>query len=201
MQPRLFDGGAMNLPAYLSWPGKSAAGPDLPEHPAVYHMLDVAAVAERLIAPFGFSRALAEALVLLTALHDLGKISAVFRGVLRDGRSQGWKHWQITEALLRHHDGLLGARLVGGWRQRRQLYAAAAGHHGRPPALSDHDLKRAHDACGGEAVADAGVAIDALAALWPQASLVELDKKAAVALSWWLPGLVTAADWIGSNAA
>jgi len=164
-------------------------------------MLDVAAVAERLIAPFGFSRALAEALVLLTALHDLGKISAVFRGMLRDGRSQGWKHWQITEALLRHHDGLLGARLVGGWRQRRQLYAAAAGHHGRPPALSDHDLKRAHDACGGEAVADAGVAIDALAALWPQASLVELDKKAAVALSWWLPGLVTAADWIGSNAA
>lgn len=57
------------------WPGKSATIDGGKEHPAACHMLDVAAVAEVLIAPFGFSPALRDALVLLVALHDLGKIS------------------------------------------------------------------------------------------------------------------------------
>ncbi|GIX15259.1 MAG: hypothetical protein KatS3mg118_3218 [Paracoccaceae bacterium] len=56
------------------WPGKGA-DPSGREHPAVLHMLDVAAVAEALIAPLPFPDGLKQALVLLSALHDLGKIS------------------------------------------------------------------------------------------------------------------------------
>jgi hypothetical protein len=52
----------------------------------VLHMLDVAAVAERLIAPFQFEPALRGALVLLVALHDLGKISDSFRAMIESGQ-------------------------------------------------------------------------------------------------------------------
>lgn len=68
----------------LSGPGKSAPVADTPEHPAICHMLDMAAVIERLIAPFGFDPSEREALILLTALHDLGKINAGFRQMLRN---------------------------------------------------------------------------------------------------------------------
>ncbi len=58
-----------------AWPGKSA--PDGGhEHPAVFHMLDVVAVAE-----------------ILLALHDLGKIGEMFREGIRWGRSQSQPHW------------------------------------------------------------------------------------------------------------
>lgn len=186
--------------SYLSWPGKSAVAEGLPEHPAVYHMLDVAAVAEVLITPFKLPKPLSDALVLLTALHDLGKVSETFLGMLRDGRVQPWRHWQVTEALLIKHDAALGARLGSRWQRRNLIYSAAAGHHGKPPALSDADLQRALRLCGEGAIRDAGAIIEDFCALWPKASLADLEKNQAISLSWWLPGLVTAADWIGSNA-
>jgi len=185
--------------SYLSWPGKSAVAEGLPEHPAVYHMLDVAAVAEVLITPFKFSKPLSDALVLLTALHDLGKVSETFVGMLRGGRVQPWRHWQVTEALLIKHDAALGARLGSRWQRRNLIYSAAAGHHGKPPALSDADLQRALRLCGEGAIRDTGAIIEDFCALWPKASLADLEKSQAISLSWWLPGLVTAADWIGSN--
>lgn len=185
---------------HLTWPGKSAPAPGGIEHPAVYHMLDVAAVAEILIAPFGFPKPLADALVLLTALHDLGKISAPFMAMLREGRIQPWRHWQMTETLLRHHDALFERQLGSRWQRRFAIYAATAGHHGKPPGLSTGDLDRALALCGDLAVQDAGTVIEEFCLLWPDASLAEVDKDQAIALSWWLPGLVTAADWIGSNA-
>lgn len=184
---------------YLDWPGKSAPSPGEPEHPAAYHMLDVAAVAEVLIAPFGFPKPLASALVVLAALHDLGKVSETFRSMLREGRVQPWRHWELTESLLRHHDALLEARLGSRWQRRFLLYAAAAGHHGKPPALSETDIQRAIHVCSHTAISDAGAVIAAFCDLWPDASLDDLGKEQSLALSWWLPGLVTAADWIGSN--
>src|SRR5690625_5962653 len=83
-----------------SWPGKSA-GPEGISHPAIYHMLDVAAVAEVLIRPWGFSSDLHDAVILLTALHDLGKISNSFRAMLTEGTRQGRRHWEMTEVLDR----------------------------------------------------------------------------------------------------
>jgi CRISPR-associated endonuclease/helicase Cas3 len=163
-------------------------------------MLDVAAVAELLLRPFGYPGPLQDALVLLTALHDLGKISRSFRAMLQ-GKPGRTLHWKLTETLLRHHDTRLAHVLGSGPDQRLALYAASAGHHGEPP--TDHLVPhlqqvRLHE-IGPDAVTDALDLIDALAGLWPAASLDDLSYESALRLSLWLPGLVTAADWIGSN--
>lgn len=192
-----------------NWPGKSPMDEGGFEHPALCHMLDVAAVAELLIAPFAFEAPLRDALVLLVALHDLGKISESFRRMLREGAPQAYRHWELTEVLLYEFDDDLGRVLGGAIWHRQLLYAAAAGHHGRPPVLPigglgiagrrDREYRRALD-CVGEGLPAARVAAGVLGALWPNASLDGLSDDRAIALSWWLPGFCAAADWIGSNA-
>ena len=71
----------------FDWPGKSDNHGG--EHPAVLHMLDVAACAERLIEGHtsfgGLSGAQRMALVILVALHDVGKLSESFRALIRVG--------------------------------------------------------------------------------------------------------------------
>ncbi|TCO73395.1 CRISPR-associated helicase Cas3' [Rhodovulum euryhalinum] len=193
---------------FPDWPGKSADAPGLPEHLAVHHMLDVAAVAERLIEPFGFGRPLQEALVLLVGLHDLGKISESFRRMLRKGVPQSFRHWELTEALLFELDTVVAAHLGGDCWHRQTLYAAVAGHHGRPPKRNmgglaysgrrTRDYRLALEAVGA-GMEDAREAVEAFCGLWPNASLDGLSDERTVALSWWLPGFCTVADWIGSN--
>ena len=189
------------------WPGKSADETGI-EHPAVLHMLDVATVAE-VLAP-DLLNPMRQAFILFAALHDLGKIGDAFRDMLRQHRTQdAGAHWEVTEAHLRFHDDRLaglGADLFA----RQEIYAACAGHHGRPPY---RDLPRGRanrpggswkamlDAAGPQAVEDAGRVIDACLALWPEASLGSLSQVQAQRLSWQLNGLITAADWIGSNPA
>lgn len=191
----------MPEPLVGRWPGKSAPAPGLPLHPAAYHMLDVAAVAERLVAPFALDPALREALVLLTALHDLGKIGTRFRAMILEGTPQGEaRHWQVTEALLGRHDALLGDVLKGSDQARSLLYASCAGHHGRPPEADWDQQRRMLRSAGQEASDDAGALIRAFSGFWPAASLDGIRWDRVVALSWWLPGFVAAADWIGSNA-
>lgn len=195
----------MDMNPIFDWPGKSAADGQV-RHPAVLHMLDVGAVAERLIAPFGIAPALRDALVLLVALHDLGKISDTFRAMIESGSRQGYRHWQLSEALFFAHDALLGAKLGGDDVQRAALYAAVAGHHGQPSELvlgtlggSSRELRTALRQVG-SGLAPACEVIAAFSALWPRASLHGLAPGAATtALSWWLPGLCAAADWVGSN--
>lgn len=184
------------------WPGKSAIDGG-PAHPAVYHMLDVAAVAERLLEPLHLAPARRDAIVLLTALHDLGKIGAEFRRMITSGarQTQG-RHWEVTEIWLTCHDGLLADRLGGRATWRSRLYAAVAGHHGRPPRRDSGDFQRTCAVSGNaEALTDAGQVIGAFLDLWPNANLDDLTLAEATRLSWWLPGLVAAADWVGSNAA
>lgn len=187
------------------WPGKSPDERGV-AHPAVYHMLDVAAVAERL--PLANSEpAVLQACYLLAGLHDLGKINAAFRAMLRSGQPQpAGRHWEVTEALLRHHDAAILEPVLGAtWRVRNQLFAASAGHHGAPPTrdevLAPWEWQPMLTAAGPEAVADAGAVITAFLELWPGASLERLDRRGAAALSWRLAGWITAADWVGSNPA
>lgn len=191
----------MTLGDIAAWPGKSRSDDTGIEHPAAYHMLDVAAVAEVLVAPFGLTPELQDAVILLVALHDLGKINDDFRQMLRGAARQGWRHWEATELLLDRHDALLEARLGGRPRLRQMLYAASAGHHGRPPDTDLARTIRSMAAIGSEADATAGRLLSAFLSLWPRASLAALDRPAVRALSWWLPGLIAAADWIGSNTA
>nr|WP_119061768.1 CRISPR-associated helicase Cas3' [Dichotomicrobium thermohalophilum] len=195
-----------------AWPGKSAHEDGGISQPAVYHMLDVAAVAERLIAPESFREPVRQALILLAALHDLGKISAAFRAMLRHAQPQvAGRHWEVTEAFLRLHDDLLAPTLGSDQFARYELYAATAGHHGRPPSRDLHlnrrntgpggEWKAMIDAAGETAVADAAEVIRAFTELWPDACLGSMTSEQARRLSWRLAGLVTTADWIGSNPA
>jgi len=200
--------GRVDMREFLEWPGKSATEVGGVEHPAVYHMLDVAAVAERLIAPFGLEAPRRDALVFLIALHDLGKISEGFRAMLRGEAAGGrYRHWQVSEVLLCHHDDLLATYLGSAPHRRAALYAAVAGHHGRPsdlPLPMGRRLARHgpwEDALdlAGIGVAAAREVIAAFAALWPEASLEGMSLEEAQTLGWWLAGLCTTADWIGSN--
>ena len=193
----------------FDWPGKSAPTEGGVQHPAILHMLDVAAVAEQLLAPFRFEQRLRDALVLLVALHDLGKISTSFRAMIERGAHQKYRHWQLTEALLFAHDDRLAARIGGDWRQRQALYASVAGHHGQPSDLelgarpglpAQNRGLRAALAQVGDGLQPAAEVIEAFCALWPEAALAALPPgEATTTLSWWLPGLCAAADWIGSN--
>ena len=198
-----------DLKNLLLWPGKSAQTAAGCEHPAIYHMLDVAAVAEQLIEPFAIPSALRDALILLIALHDLGKINQSFRAMLQgDKAAPSFRHWEVSEVLLRHHDHLLADHLGGDRLPREALYAAISGHHGRPPTLrfpvaqaKRVRLVQADDALrfAGYGVAASAEVIAAFAALWPKARLEGLDLATAQTLSWWLAGLCTTADWLGSN--
>lgn len=189
-----------DVQSLLMWPGKSAATTGGDEHPAVYHMLDVAAVAEQLIAPFGFAAPQRDALILLIALHDLGKINETFRKMLRENGAVGpYRHWEVSEILLMHYDALLANSLQSQPRRREVFYAAVAGHHGRPPHLNDDGRKNDALKKAGTGVDAARAVIVAFAALWPHASLEGFTLADAQKLSWWLSGLCTTADWIGSN--
>ena len=93
-----------------AWPGKSIDGRT---HPALWHMLDVGAVAACLTArrTLTGSRQADRAASLLVTLHDLGKFSVSFRAMLLGRPYSGFRHWQHSYRLLRDHDGLLSGRL------------------------------------------------------------------------------------------
>lgn len=193
----------MNLEKISQWPAKSPDTPGAIGQCCAYHMLDVGAVAEVLVRPIQINPALRDALVLLVALHDLGKVSDDFRNLLLHDVPQKSRHWKLSEALFYQHDDLLGVRLGSGPRPRQALYAAVAGHHGQPSDLAldrPRDLHRAIGLVGSGTDAARGH-IAAFCDLWPEASLQDISLQEANKLSWWLAGLSTVADWIGSNTA
>lgn len=194
--------------SYLRWPGKSPTeGSDLC-HSAVYHMLDVGAVFERLVGDAGFGKPLRQALTFLATLHDLGKIGAEFCAAIETDQIQAYRHWELTEAWLLHFDGAVFAPRLGGKpRVREQLYAAIAGHHGQPPQQTEKSA-RMRARAGNNAERDARATVEAIAVLFPEMSLEGLEvryaktdswDRASSSLSWWLAGFTTVADWIGSN--
>ncbi|MGR3639867.1 CRISPR-associated helicase Cas3' [Alterinioella nitratireducens] len=181
--------------AILDWPGKSAQAGGV-EHPAFYHMIDVGAVAECLLAPYELPRCRRNFYVLAAALHDLGKISDSFRRMLRDGQAQTHgRHWEVTELWLKRFDAELEG-LAEDLDDRRAFYAAIAGHHGRPPL--QESFERMFAAAGPDAERDAREVAGHLSALWPDAGF-DLHYNLIPARTWWLPGLIAVADWIGSN--
>ena len=180
------------------WPGKSYG--DI-HHPALWHMLDVSAVAARLLElrPMAGPRVDA-ALTFLIALHDLGKISRSFRAMLREGQYQQRKHWEHSAAMLEENDAVIAKAIGGDKPVRRVLCEAVAGHHGGPRTVLTASYKT-QQLCeiGVKAMEDAVTVIRALAQLFPDATLDGMSEHDAVALSWKLNGLVVQSDWIGSN--
>ena len=182
-----------------AWPGKTVGES---HHPALWHMLDVGAVARCLLDSRTLTNdpARDEAFALLVALHDLGKLSANFRDMLLGRQTWGLRHWQHSYRLLLDHDQAV-AEALGGTRGAREiLYAAVAGHHGGPPEHLDRRKSRVQARqIGAEAHELAPRVIAAVAGLFPNASLAGLNEPDASRLSWVLCGLTVQADWIGSN--
>ena len=180
-----------------TWPGKTI---DDNYHPALWHMLDVAAVAEQLLMyrPLSGNNRIDQALLFLIAMHDLGKISNAFREQIMGQAFRAEFHSQLTFVLLLHHDDLIN-RLIGGtFESRKPLYAAVAGHHGGPPEEDNRQQHRHRlDSIGDEALTAVPDIIRATSALFPNANLDTIENVNP--LTWRVSGLTVQADWIGSN--
>jgi len=186
------------------WPGKRDDQDQ--RHPAVWHMLDVAAAAELLVTsgplrhlPQGWQRAI----VFLIALHDCGKISKAFRAQIetRCPPPEHCRHWQLSLQMLLKLDEVLVGFLGGEDVPREVLYAAVAGHHGRPPVRDFGAIDRKQLAHIGPLAMAAGRDwIELVAPLFADASLEGMSEAEAKRLSWLVSGTTVLADWIGSNA-
>jgi len=201
-------------PLHLFW-GKARPFDDSESsfHPLVAHVLDVAAVAERLV--LQEHEWLPSSLVaFLVALHDIGKLSRAFQAKAPD-------HWPT--AVL----GTLGADIPADpghdtiglhllredavaavldeilppprWTDahRAALLGASTGHHGRPPSA---DTFLTANQVGPKSVAAAAAFVRAMLACFKPPPLQRpRDESELHVLAWRLAGLTTLADWIGSS--
>jgi CRISPR-associated endonuclease/helicase Cas3 len=195
--------------------------------PALHHLLDVAAVALELqaAAPLRLAReaaafgvnpdALRRARAVLAGLHDLGKISAPFQakvpalwpadilGTLPAVPDQ--VHWRISARLLAQESFLKELRVLLPDLQEAafdEVIGAVAGHHGRPPDYDDfrpltpRGRRDLHPRC----VEAAQTAVQLLIRIVAPPPLETHGTLAwAKRFSWSLSGLVTLADWVGSD--
>lgn len=165
-------------------------------------------------------------LVFLVALHDLGKISRSFQALQPDLWPQdllgpvvpvrGRRHWRNSALLLRSAPV---APLISGLFPVADpntpdaydtdaiapLVAAVAGHHGRPPEAETETNASPQDAAADPDLGPACVAAAAdiarqIHTVLQPSPLVNVHRKAQLhGLSWALAGLVTLADWVGSD--
>ena len=187
-------------------------------HPLPAHALDVAAVAGLVPghAPVQIDR---RTLGFLVALHDVGKFSRPFQAKVPDAwpgdalgpypdlnRPPDLAHDVVGLSLL---TDVLADRLTPilpgsgreGWlhSDRGHVWRALAGHHGRPPDPAADRLVTPRIVCDG-CKAAVGAFVDDMFAVfqpppWPKP---EQDFDI-IRFSWWLAGLTTLADWIGSR--
>lgn len=201
---------------YLSFWGKSRTLDDgILSHPAAFHMLDVAAVARAwLRANRSFIPGLGPwredylpTILVLVALHDIGKFSRPFQAKLKD-------LWPTSlgayEARPQPHHGLAGYDLLQlhpfedrlaplfpelGRVDKACLWRSICGHHGRPP--SDSDIVDTRTYCPPSKKAALAFLDDLLALLKPEPLKINFDEV--IGFSWWLAGLTVLSDWIGCS--
>ena len=195
--------------------------------PVLHHSIDVAAVAlqwyqlnpSRLKREAALLQVSPECLAKTTAfvvgIHDLGKFSRSFqakvlelwpRQVLGPNCPVGDRvHWRNTAILLKAEPVAQAfAELFPNVTSLDPIIAAIAGHHGRPPEAKEMSA-RSYEAKGdqqlGEECVDAAhTAFCMLRDLINPSPLLSLKKgKQVKRWSWRLSGLVTLADWVGSD--
>jgi CRISPR-associated endonuclease/helicase Cas3 len=204
----------VDLRLALSFWGKAGrAGEQFGSHPAVWHMIDVAAVAERLLAhtPLGagVERELWRLFVFLVACHDVGKLSRSFQAIRPDLAPQVLgpvdsppriHHVDVGAALLDDQDLLddVLSPWLPGWTTDllRPLASAVVGHHGRPPV-------RSRELPPGVVCSTCRRAVRAAVALFAELTGVVpvpcITSARIRRLSWQLAALTNLADWIGSG--
>ncbi len=194
-------------------------------HPTAYHCLDVAVVVEAILLARPVSRARcasllgmseSDSIVLLTAmaaLHDIGKFSKSFFGQTAelwpdiegpcDQSTPRRAHTEAGYALWRNglREHVASHLRAGDVHDLEILMAAAFGHHGRPlsvggtidlrPYFSRKDTRSMNSAIA--------FAIDAINVFCPDGIPVPPSEQRALRASWWVAGLLSTADWIGSS--
>ena len=194
-------------------------------HPVIHHLLDVAAAAEAILEarPLALARGArllglesvqaCRLIVALASQHDLGKYAPAFQ-------KKSPEHWPAALASIepaavadthhtadgyalweQHLSGRLADRLwVGGESTLDALAPSVFGHHGRPVCAADSRRPVAslfRGAALGAALACADAVLDVVMPA-PIVAPPPPEVRARIA-SWWLSGLMTVADWIGSN--
>ena len=151
----------------------------------------------------------------LLTLHDIGKYSRVFQskspnhwpttslGVYRapaPGNNHVITGFQLLVALS--DDGScrdVVETVMPGWSasERKILFSALAGHHGRPPEEAARRSLGPHDACD-ICVGAAQAHIQAMFSLFRPAALPRRPPSSLTLLGVGIAGLFVLADWIGS---
>lgn len=188
-------------------------------HPAAYHMLDVAAVAEALVqARPDLARQAERALPglslvvpLVAGLHDLGKLSRPFQALRPDLLEELWgqpvpdlarppPHGDLAVLLWTEIAGIRGILHDTGWSEEvwSVLLMPSFGHHGRPPGCPE---RAARNLLRNRSPEDVTALVGAMAGLLlPGGPLPgpPSERQARIA-GWLVAGIVILADWIGSN--
>jgi CRISPR-associated endonuclease/helicase Cas3 len=194
-------------------------------HPIVYHLLDVAATVDAILSvrPLTLARGAhllglsleetRQILVAIASLHDLGKFAPAFQAKCP-------AHWPEAAlgayspdfAVRRPHtedgfvlwDEVLSERLDNQlWNNGRSaldvLASGVFGHHGRPVG-SGLASSSSRQRFGANGLAAAVSCADAMTALvMRRVTTPPPSDRQIRAASWWVSGLITLADWIGSN--
>lgn len=154
---------------------------------------------------------------LLAGLHDLGKVSLSFQalspalwpdellGALPERVPQQLRHWESTALLLQAGTVLQAlASVVGRGGLDALLVSAIAGHHGAAPkgelVTSSSWAATKHAEIGPICLEVATALTREMVALFPGLRGLEQPRDTA-GFSFALNGLITLADWIGSDSA
>ena len=196
--------------------------------PVAHHLLDVATCALRFL-ELNPNRLAREAQLtglppeqhavlcaFYAALHDLGKISRAFQkkvpnlwpqtvlGEMREMEADGPLHWEAT-ALLLYADKVRGAlnHALPPSALPDQIIAAIAGHHGRAPDATYLNAKawsaKNEEGIKGTCVRVAAELAGDLAALFQLSLPKNWCPARENSFSFSLNGLITLADWVGSD--
>ena len=199
--------------------------------PVLHHLLDVAAVAWQLAARNEtMRRRLAQALrvdpedlpplvAFLAGLHDIGKFTVLFQakspdcwptailGELPQALQPAPGHWQSTALLLRHGPirALIASVFPGLRPNYEQLEAISAGHHGKAPdgitTNTPGYLSSFSWSFTEPCVAAAISAVETVRECCGVSSFPRLTAADLTPASFLLNGLITVADWVGSDEA
>ncbi len=198
-------------PMLTFWAKSGQQGDAAPMHSVAHHSLDVAActllLAPMLRQPVPIA---AETIAFLVALHDIGKFTRPFQAKASElwplalgpfRLAPGCPHDQAGFVLLR--TALTDALdpLFADADARADavpLLRAVAGHHGRPPAMERLLALDRRIACPVCLAAARDFTSTAYAVIAPP-PLPTLSEPQITRLAWWLAGLATLADWIGSS--
>lgn len=195
----------------------------LSTHPTAFHCLDVAACTQTILQerrPYlerlteslekCDPNALADTLAYMASLHDIGKFTPGFLHQVKEylpidlraslpPQNRAPNHWRATHILMEELDSDLEPLLHTSREARQEWYAAIAGHHGQPPMRPDQQEKRSTLRWTLGVDMARQFVLDAAQLLSPQPLPDGLDEDQARILSWYISGLISMADWIGSN--